>query len=242
MDISNLVANVGKTIKSNSPELLAALGVAGVATTAYLAAKGGFHSAGILENESPYLSTKEKVKLVWKEYIPAGISGVVTIGCIIGSHKLNGNRTAAAIAAYSITEKAFSEYKEKVVEEIGKGKEQKVRDALAQEAIEKTPSREVVVTAVSGHVLCSELYTGRYFRSDMETLRKTQNDINARVIQQTYVTLSEFYDMVGLSETSNSNRLGWDSDRMMELEFSTVISDTGEPCLAFEYNYVKPLS
>lgn len=250
MNISDLLANVGKTIKSNRPEILAAFGVAGVATTAYLASKASFKASRLIEKDEAKGGTagdrnqriKERTRLVWKEYIPAGISGVTTIACIIGSNRLTGNRTAAAVAAYSLTERAFSEYKEKVVEQIGKGKEEKIRDELVQEKVLKAPSREVIVTSISGHVLCSELYTGRYFRSDMEALRKAQNDINARVIQQVYVTLEEFYEMVGLSCTSDSNKLGWTSDRMMELQFSTVISEAGEPCLAFEYNYVKPLT
>lgn len=242
MNLSNLLTNVGKMIKTNAPEILAALSVSGVITTAYLASKASFKSAGHLSEEPPNLSTKEKAQIVWKEYIPAGISGALTIGCIIASTELTGNRTAAAVAAYSLTERAFSEYRGKVVEQVGKGKEQKIRDEIAQDKVTRIGSREVVVNNVSGHVLCSELYSGRYFRSDMEALRKAQNDINASVISHTYVSLDEFYDLIGLSRTSNSSHLGWDSDRMMELEFSTVISDAGEPCLAFEYNYVKPLN
>ncbi len=75
----------------------------------------------------------------------------------------------------------------------------------------------------------------------METLRKAQNDINSQVVNQAYVTLEEFYDLVGLPNTSNASNLGWDSDKLMALQFSTVLSEAGEPCLAFDYNYTKPL-
>lgn len=188
------------------------------------------------------MSVKEKAKIVWKLYIPAGISGALTVGCIIGASKANGRRTTAAVTAYSLTERAFSEYREKVVEQIGKGKEQTIRDDLAQERVSKNPqgSKEVVIVG-TGHILCCELFTHRYFRSDMETLRKAQNDINVRVVNDIYVSLDEFYELVGLSNTSNSNNLGWDSNKLMELIFSTVLAEGGEPCLAFEYNYTKPL-
>lgn len=221
---------------------MTALGVSGVLSTSYLVGKASFEAAGKLSSADGYLSNKEKAMLVWKFYIPAGVSGAVTIGCVFGSSKISGSRTAAAVTAYSITERAFSEYKEKVVEEIGKGKEKKIRDDLAQDKVNHLPpgSREVVVFG-SGHVLCCELFTHRYFRSDMETLRKAQNDINARVVNDRYVTLDEFYDFIGLAYTSNSSSLGWDSDKLMELEFSTVMSDGGEPCLAFDYNYTKPI-
>lgn len=250
MNISNLTTNIGKSLKSNSPTILTALGICGVIVTSYLTAKASFKAAEVINKEqweldsfekSHPLDLKEKTKLVWKNYIPPVVSGAVTIGCILGANKSNGNKTAAAVAAYSLTENLFGEYRKKVVEELGERKEEKIRDEIAQEHVSKIPSREVVVTTVSGHVLCCELYTGRYFRSDMETLRKAQNDLNVMVNNQIYVSLDEFYDLVGLQSTSNSDQLGWNSDKLMELSFSTVIGQGGEPCLAFEYNYVKPI-
>jgi Family of unknown function (DUF6353) len=249
MDMSNIFANVVKTVKSNSPEILTALGVGGVVATSILSTKATAKSIREIDamehNDGIAVANKERIKdrirLVWKNYIPPVISGVVTIGCIIGSNRAGGNRTAAAVAAYSLTERAFSEYKEKVVEQLGEGKEQKIRDEIAAEKVQKNPSREVMITSVSGHVLCCELYTGRYLFSDMESLRRACNDLNKILIDQIYASLDEFYDLIGLSYTSNSCNLGWDSDRFLELHFSTVMSDNGEPCLAFEYNYVKPI-
>lgn len=239
-----------KLIKSNSPEILTALSVSGVVTTSYLTGKASFAAVSVItENEKekppwgdPKERFKERAKQVWKMYIPAGISGVFTVGCIIGSSRANSRRTTAAFTAYSLTERAFSEYKEKVVEQIGKGKEQAIRDELAQERITKYPptSREVIVIG-TGHVLCCELLTGRYFKSDMETLRKAQNDINVKIVSDLYVTLESFYDLVGLLHTTNSDLTGWDSHKLMEMHFSTVLTENGEPCLAFEYNYTKPL-
>lgn len=242
MNISTIFNNAVKAFKSNSPEIFTGLGIAGVLSTSYLVGKASFKAAEMLEPEALDLPNKEKVKIIWKCYIPAGISGSLTIAAIFGASKVSGRRTAAAVTAYSITERAFSEYKEKVVEQIGKGKEQKIRDELAQDRVTQTPpsSREVVILG-KGNVLCCELFTRRYFRSDMETLRRAQNDINAKIINELYVTLDEFYDLLGLSFTSVSSNIGWDSNRLMELSFSTVLSDEGEPCLAFDYNYTKPL-
>jgi hypothetical protein len=242
MNLSQLVSKLTKSAKSNSPEILTALAVSGVVTTAYLTAKATFKASGHLEDQSPHMSTKDKTKLVWKCYIPAGVSGAFTIGCIVGASKANGARTAAAVTAYSITERAFSEYKEKVVEQLGKGKEQKIRDEIVQDRVNrKPPSAQEIVMIGPGKVLCCELFTRRYFRSDMETLKKAQNELNARIVHDTYVPLDEFYDIISLPYTSNSNKIGWDSDKLMELTFSTVLSDGGEPCLAFDYNYTKPL-
>ncbi len=241
MRLNHILNNVVKALKSNSPEILTALGVSGVVTTSYLVGKASFRASRHLGEGPAGPTIKEQAKETWKLYIPAGISGVLTIGCIIGASKANGARTTAAVTAYSISERAFGEYREKVVEQIGKGKEQKIRDEIVQERISKNPSNQEIVIIGGGHVLCCELFTHRYFRSDMERLKKAQNDINAKIISEMYVTLDELYDLIGLPNTSNSSNLGWNSDKLMALNFSTVISEDGEPCLAFDYNYTKPI-
>jgi hypothetical protein len=64
-------------------------------------------------------TTKEKAKVVWKLYIPAGLSGAITVGCIISATRINSKRAAAAYSSLSVSEKAFDEYREKVVERLG---------------------------------------------------------------------------------------------------------------------------
>lgn len=239
IDVSGFLNKALQAVKSNSPEILTAVGVSGVISTSYLAGKAAAQVARD-EDADPNASNKEKIKKYWKIYIPTAISGTVTIGCIIAASKANSKRTAAAVTAYSLTEKAFAEYREKVVEQIGKGKERKIRDEIAQDKVSKSSSKEVVIIG-GGNVLCCELYTRRYFRSDMETLKKAENELNHMINNMFHVTLNDFYDIIGLSYTSQSGYLGWDSDKLVEFEFSTVLSEDGEPCLAFDYNYVKPL-
>lgn len=241
MNLTNLVKVVEKILRDNSSSILTGLGVSGTIVTSYLTGRASFRAANILAHEKKTASMKEDAKLVWKEYIPAAISGTVTIGCILGAATLGGRKTAASMAAYSISEKAFSEYKEKVSEQLGIRKEQAIRDEIAQDKVNRNPppSREVVL-AGPGNVLCCEIYTGRYFNGDMESLRKAQNDINARLFRDDHASASDLYILLGLPYTSHSSYIGWTSDRLLELQFSTVLADDGRPCLAFEYNYINP--
>lgn len=236
-----LITNTIKKAKANSPEILTGLGVAGVLSTAYLSARGGFKAAQKLESEPPNQSWKEKGRKTWTSYIPATASGALTISCIILASKGSTSRVAAAATAYSLSERAFSEYRDKVAKQIGDTKEQDIRDELAQEKIDKNPpppSPEVVIVG-PGQVLCCELHTGRYFRSDMETLRKAANTVNSKAIQEMFVNLDEFYYLVGLEPTSQSAYFGWDYEKVMELRFSTCMAPSGEPCLAFDYSHIR---
>lgn len=248
MNLGVVVNNVLKTVKTHSPEILTALGATGVATTAYLAARAGYKASAAIDTVEFKEGTshdakerfKSRAKLTWRLYIPPAVSGAVTIGCVLAGSKGQGRRTAAAVTAYSLTEKAFSEYKEHVIEQIGASKEEKIRNEIAQEKINADPpkSKEIIIIG-NGEVLCCELLTMRYFRSSMEGLRKAENDLNAWIINALHVTLEDWYELIGLPPTSQASDLGWDSDKLMNLEFSPCISPDGEPAIGFDYNYLK---
>jgi len=133
MPMSDLINKALKAIKANTPEIYTALGVSGVVSTAYLAGKAAVKADRVVTSDERISVTydrkerfKQEFKLVWKYYIPPVISGAVTIACIVATKKTGSRRTTAAVTAYSLTERAFSEYRDKVVEQIGEGKEQKI--------------------------------------------------------------------------------------------------------------------
>lgn len=246
--ISTNLRRVAKSTNKRSPILFAAAGIIGTAVTAYLSGRASWKAANIIRDAEeehavaadPIQRTKERVKAVWPLYIPTVLSGTGTVASIAMSNKVWAGRTAAAVSAYAFTENAFSEYKAKVVEQIGSNKELAIRDKIAEEKVHSnTPDKTIVLG--SGQVMCCELYTKRYFMSDMETLKRSLNEVNAMIITDLYVTLDTFYDMVGLPHTSHSNELGWDSGKLLELVFSTVLSEDGRPCIAFDYSYIKPI-
>jgi hypothetical protein len=183
----------------------------------------------------------ERTKLVWKIYIPSAISATSTIACLVGANRVGLKKTMAAQTAFAISERMYSEYRDKVIEEYGERKDQSIRDKIADERVKLTaPSNDILVTG-PGNVLCCELYTGRYFSSDMESLRKAQNELNSQLLAHDYATFDDFYYMIGLGRTSSSSQMGWKSTKLMGLSFSTILTDDGRPCLAFEYNYVEPM-
>ena len=246
--ISDIIRKTNKYTHRHSPVIMTAIGVAGVITTAYLTAAASFKAARAIDAAEsiggtagdPVQRVKEQAQLTWKFYVPPVTTGVATIGAIAYASRLGSKRTAAAVSAYAITERAFANYRDKVVDEIGAHKEQVIRDDIARDVVNQKSSTEIIIAGV-GEVLCCELYTRRYFMCDMEMLRRAANDINSQINNELYVTLDEFYDLVGLDSTAHSSELGWDSDKLMDLEFSTVLSPDGRPCLAFDYNYIKPI-
>ena len=241
MTLSSLLKTTEKVVADNSPTILTTLGVTGSLTAMYLTGKASFKAADILRREEEasefdFLLPKEKVQLLWKEYIPAAGAGAFAVVCIIGSNRISSRRAAAMATAYAVSERAWAEYKDKVIEKLGAQKEQKVRDELAQDRVDKNPvsTREVIITG-AGDVLCYDSITGRYFQSNVEALRKAVNDINRQILHNMYASLYEFYDLIGLPPTEYSQEVGWNSDNELSLDFSTTLSDDGRPCISIQY-------
>lgn len=246
MSLIDIARKAERLAIDNSPSLLTGLGVVGTVATAYLSFRAGFRSAQILhdvhfarevEGDENPLTFTGKVKEVWPEIVPPVVAGAGTITAVIGAHTIGSRRAAAVAAAYSLSEKAYTEYREKVQEKIGEKKEQKVRDEIAQDRVTRDPSgnKEVVITG-NGEVMCYDSLTGRYFKSSIEAIRRAENEINKQILDHDYATLSEFFDKLGLTPTKISEELGWNTERMLEVRFSTVISDDNQPCISIEYD------
>lgn len=246
MTLSNWFKRVEQVMSNNSPLILTAIGVTGVVTTAVLTGKATVKATRILDEvdawsemqDLPPMDIREKVERTWTLYLPAVGSGVFTVVCIITANRIGTRRAAALAAAYSLSEKAFVEYKDKVVERIGAKDEQKVRDDIVQDRVNANPvsTREVIITG-TGDVLCYDTITGRYFQSNIETLRKAMNDINHQIVHDLYATLDEFYGKIGLESTKYSSEVGWNIDNPLWIDFTAVLAEDSRPCVAMNYQH-----
>jgi hypothetical protein len=246
MQISTHAKHIERVLSDNSPAILTGIGVVGSITSAYFAGTASFKAAQIIAEEQSFLeydmTNKQKAKLVWRLYIPAAGTLVITGASIICANRIGTRRAAALAAAYGTLDKTFKEYKEKVIEKIGDQKEHDVRAAVAQDRINENPPQtaQIIVTE-TGNVLCRDSLTDRYFRSSLERIRKAQNDVNAEVYNNMYASLSDFYIGIGLPPTSLSDELGWNTDKPCELYFVGAITpETGEPCIDIQYS-VSPV-
>ena len=250
MNTSQIVKTVQRNLKAHSPVIYSSIAGVGTVLTAYLAGRASFHAARVIdhyESERGYSENRleragERFKLVWKLYIPPALTATTTVVSIVAANKVSTNKTIAAQTALTASQQLFTDYQARVIEEYGEHKDQAIRDKIAEERVKALPppSQDILITG-PGNILCCEQFTGRYFASDMETLRKAQNDINAKLLSQDYATMTDFYYLVGLAQTTGSSQLGWRSDKQMRLDFSAVMTDDGRPCLSFEYNYTKTL-
>ena len=246
MDKSNVTKffnNAKAVLSKHSPEILTGIGVAGMITTTVLAVKATPKAMWLIEEEKYRLEKEdltviETVKAAWKPYIPAVITGASSIACVIGASSVSARRNAALATAYQMSRTALTEYKSKVIETIGEKKERVVRDKIAQDKVENNPvSKSEVYITEKGETLFLDPLSQRYFKSDIEKVRKITNDLNYRMMNEMYISLNEFYNELGLSGTKIGDDMGWNinTSGMIEIDFSSQITDDGKPCIVLEY-------
>lgn len=242
------VTNFFKGLKNNaskhSPEILTAIGIAGMVTATIMAVKATPKALKQIEEKKEEehkdeLTKLETVKAAWKPYVPAVITGAVSTACLIGANSVHAKRNAALATAYQLSTTALSEYKEKVIETIGEKKEKVVHDNIAKDKIEKNPvSKSEVIFTGKGTATCLDLMTGRYFKSDKDSIIRAMNNLNYKMTggMEMCISLNEFYDEIGLSAIPIGDDMGWTVGKgMIDIYFSAQLLDNGEPCVVIEH-------
>lgn len=184
------------------------------------------------------LTKKEIVQTVWKEYITSfGMQAASFISMGFAFNNEHGKATASALAC-TMAEGALREYKNKVVETIGERKEREVQDAVSKAAVREAakPDAQVYITN-KGSVLCLDPITKRLFESDIEAIRKAENNLNRTMRNEMRVSLNEFYMELGLDTVDIGDDLGWNIDRgYIDIYLSTQMTADNRPCVVINHN------
>lgn len=234
-------------IKKHSPEILTGIGIAGMITTTVMAVRATPKALILIEERkeeigAEKLEAMDMVKTAWACYIPAAITGTLSVACLIGASSVNARRNAALATAYTLSESALKDYQGKVIEMFGEKKNEAVKDAIAKDKVEKNPvvTREVIITE-KGNTLCYDAISGRYFKSDIEKIKKAECELNRQMLDDMYVSLNDFYYEIGLDSVKLGDELGWNVDSgYIDLSFSSQLASDGTPCLVIDYS-VAPL-
>ena len=233
--IPKLLASADK----NSPIILTCVAVGGVVATAFLAAKAVPKAIQAIEDEEELreiaaderaskeaevlnkdykeaydeayepISNKDRFKLGFKYFIPAAIVGGITVGCIVGSERVNFVRQAAMAASCEAMRVAYDDYRDHVREEIGKSKadaiDHKIHEEKTMDILEKNPITEseyAKLDVAAGAALFCDSTTGRRFVSTFEKVYSAVDKLNERLScdqggGEDWIGVNEFLHMCG---------------------------------------------
>lgn len=251
----NVLKSIGEFGKKESPAILAGLAVVGLIGTVVAAYKAGAKADKILEEHKKNMELvdpedKEAKKAVQKEtaiqmvpvIAPVVIMGAATAACIIGSQKASKRRIAALSAAYTVAESSVKELNGKMKDMFGEKKVREIKDSIAKDKVnaDPAPSQNQIIMTGEGDVLCKDLYSGRYFRSNAQKIGQAINTLSNRVRNEMYVSLNDLYDLLNIPLIPLGDDLGWNVDDIYDgnipITFTAVLNEKSEPCLCVEYD------
>ena len=250
--LMNVYNGVKGKVQKHSPEILMGVGVVGVVATTVTACRATMKLNDILEECS---ETRDKIKSVQdnpayedrysdedaqkdltinyvqtgvkvaKLYAPSVALGVLSIGCLVGSHSVMQKRNAALSAAYLTVDKSFKEYKQRVIDRVGEEVEKEIRYGIKAEEVAETvvdeDGNETTVTETV-KMMDPNLYSdyarffdeaSPYWQKDPEYnlvfLKAQQQYANDLLRAKGRLFLNDVYDMLGIEKTKAGQIVGW---------------------------------
>lgn len=188
------VGRSGLLLQKHSPEILTAIGIAGVVAAGVIASHATLKLTPILEKRNEnlemskelYANPSENADEVYTEkdhkedvakihiragldiarlYGPAITLGMASIGCIVAAHGIMRRRNVALAAAYKAVETAFGEYRKRVIETIGEEPEREIHANYQQVEVETEDGKTVTVhRPTNGNSPYSRLFDHRSAR------------------------------------------------------------------------------
>lgn len=241
-------------IKANAPTIFTATACIGTVATAVLTAKS---TTLAIEQIADYcednlrspedLTWREKFAISYRVYIPPAITAVATLVSIVAANRIQYSRGAAFALAYTGSEAAFKRYREAVADVVKPKDLEKVKARVAEKSLSEAdkPHSGTILIASSGDVLCYDIFSGRYFKSDIETIRRVENNINGQLNLECYASLNEFYNGLGIPPIAAGELVGWSEPNSLSVEFGSQLTEKGEPVLTVDFlvypkeNYFK---
>lgn len=242
MNVSSIIQTSKSYIGKNLPTILSVASILGVVGVGASASRDSLKARDILDNmDTANMTQTQIVRAVWKCYIPTSLVVLATGASIVMTRSVDKRRIAALSAAYSMVEVAAKEYKTHVLKEFGEKGLEQIENSISSGRLEDHPlnNESVIIETGNGSTLMYDSMSGRYFKSDIEIVRKVVNDLNQQVINVGYVSLNIFYSMLGLEQIELGDELGWNTDELLEVRFDAKIAADKTPCIVLGY-YTTP--
>lgn len=257
--VSRTFNKIGFQLQKKSPEILIVTGVVGMVVTTVMACKATTKASEVAESTKEALDeiheadangvtkagkayskkdTQEDLVKVYthtavsyaKLYAPAALMGMASVTCILTSHRIQKQRNVALATTLAATNKAFKDYRGRVIERFGEQVEKEIRyNIKAQEITEtvtddkgktKTVKKVADVPAVEGWDPSKfSPYARAFDETNPAWMGNTEQNrfyLKARQAQATdmlrargHLFLNEVYDMLNIPRTKMGAVVGW---------------------------------
>lgn len=223
-------------MKRNSSTILSIIGGIGSITSTILAIKATPKAVNIIQDEEfkqqRQLTKKEIVALTWKEYIPTGLSLLGTLTCIFGANYLNRRNQASLVAAYSILDNSYKQYRNKAKEIYGPDADKKIINSVVKEYYDYKELQSACHDE-NNKQLFFDYQTMRYFEASYDDVINAENKVNELYAATGYASVNDLYKFLNIEPLPYASNIGWIQNgkyKEIEFEHELVELDDGLQC------------
>ena len=265
VNLKGVVAGANLTLKKYSPEILLGVGIVGIGAGTVLACKATLKCEDILDVHRTNMDKVEEVIVMAengevedysladakkdkqmimtttvvafaKNYAPAVTLMGASIGCILGAHHIMSKRNVALMAAYKVIEEAFTQYRGRVVNELGEDKDshfmygtetiEETETVIGEDGkkkkVKKTKEELVPGARLSGFARMFEEEKPDQYGSwngstqwspvhdyNLSFLEMKEMYFNDKLTQKGFVTINEVFEELGFPTTEAGMICGW---------------------------------
>lgn len=246
--IKSAVAKVGFAFKKKSPEILVISGILAGAAALVLACKATTKASGIINEAKEELETVKKcaetkpeteyskedvekdkmivyvqtgVKFI-KLFAPAAIAGLLSVTCVLSSVGILKKRGAALAAAYATVDRAFKEYRERVIDRFGEAVDKELRHGVVTKTVEevitdengeeKKVEKQVTVYKPSEYSIIFDETNPNWEKTpdyNQMFIRARESYANDMLRAHGHMFLNDVYKMLGAKPTKAGQVVGW---------------------------------
>lgn len=224
--MNSTLLKVLEMVKAEAPTVLAGLSAATTVGAALLSAKATPKALQLIDekewDEHRLLTAKEKAKLTWKEYIPAGVLAAVSIGSSLSGNGISLGQQAQLMNMVSAGEMLINKYQDKITEKYGEEDAEAIRTEISREsAAEKIktlnpgdapekliPSDAGIFETGLGSEIIYDDFLGRFMRSSEAAILDKAANFNLN-LDAYFTPVSQFYWDINIRPGNVCNSLGF---------------------------------
>lgn len=233
-NIKYMINNFGRHLRKRKPDIYSGAGLIGNLLAIIYTAKISPKTKEEIEQAA---DNREKTIIYLRNYFPVCIMYTTSSLAILYSGKLRTKQFAELASAYASARKELGDISTTIVEEIGVEAAKNVKDKLSEKLTDaKVADISEIKPDKNGEIRCYDEFSGRYFYSTLENLKKVQNDLNAALLRDEEVFLNDYFFAVHLDRLGYGDYLGWHLTKgvyeLIEFDITSVMTDEeGNPCL-----------
>lgn len=180
---------------------------------------------------------KEAVKELAVPTVKILVPFAISSGATVLNHKKASETIASISNLYTITKTVSDEYKAQMEKELGPEKAAEIENRVFKDRADRTIHSmngngygDMIHMTGHGTDRFYDAWSGRWFLSDINYIKRVVNDKNAQLQNDMYVSLNEFYADLDIPTTDSGREQGWNVDfGKIDVGFEACLDENDKP-------------